>query len=123
MLYQIEIIQRDIDFSQQAVIRPTVDFRRLELVAVVTNFDPAEEVEALAPIPTPNAAGTITGTNGISGTTGISGTFGITATHGVDANPPLTGLERSSGAAATSRHPCSGTSRAVSRTDRRDEDP
>lgn len=87
----VEIIQRDIDFSQQAVIRPTVDFRRLELVAVVTNFDPAEEVEALAPIPTPNAAGTITGTNGISGTTGISGTFGITATNGVDANPPLTG--------------------------------
>ena len=40
----VAIRQRDIDFSQQAVVRPTVDFRRLELVAVVTNFNPHEDV-------------------------------------------------------------------------------
>ncbi len=38
----IQINQRDIDVYQQAVIRPTVDFASLELVAVVTNFDPLE---------------------------------------------------------------------------------
>lgn len=46
----VEIRQRDIDVFQQAVVRPTVDFPRLELVMVVTNFDPLEELpELLAP--------------------------------------------------------------------------
>ncbi|HXF60533.1 MAG TPA: rod shape-determining protein MreC [Caldilineaceae bacterium] len=46
----VEIHQRDIDVFQQAVVRPTVDFSRLELVMVVTNFDPNEDVpELLAP--------------------------------------------------------------------------
>lgn len=46
----VEIRQRDIDVFQQAVVRPTVDFPRLELVMVVTNFDPLEEVpDLLAP--------------------------------------------------------------------------
>lgn len=40
-----EIIQRDIDVFQQAVVRPSVDFGSLELVAVVTNFDPLEVVD------------------------------------------------------------------------------
>ncbi len=43
----VEIRQRDIDVFQQAVVRPTVDFPRLELVMVVTNFDPLEEVPDL----------------------------------------------------------------------------
>jgi rod shape-determining protein MreC len=40
----IEIRQRDIDVVQQAVVRPWVDFSRLELVAVVTNFVQLEEI-------------------------------------------------------------------------------
>jgi rod shape-determining protein MreC len=43
----VEIRQRDIDVFQQAVVRPTVDFRRLELVMIVTNFDPLEDVPEL----------------------------------------------------------------------------
>lgn len=43
----VEIHQRDIDVFQQAVVRPTVDFSRLELVMVVTNFDPLEDVPEL----------------------------------------------------------------------------
>jgi rod shape-determining protein MreC len=39
-----EIRQRDIDVVQQAVVRPQVDFSRLELVAVVTNFERSEEL-------------------------------------------------------------------------------
>ena len=37
-----DIIQRDIDVFQQAIVRPTVDFGSLELVMVVTNFNPLE---------------------------------------------------------------------------------
>jgi rod shape-determining protein MreC len=43
----VEIRQRDIDVFQQAVVHPTVDFPSLELVMVVTNFDPAENVPGL----------------------------------------------------------------------------
>ena len=43
----VEIRQRDIDVFQQAIIRPTVDLSRLELVMVVTNFDPLEDVPEL----------------------------------------------------------------------------
>jgi rod shape-determining protein MreC len=39
-----EVRQRDIDVVQQAVVRPQVDFSRLELVAVVTNFERSEEL-------------------------------------------------------------------------------
>lgn len=49
-----EIFQRDIDVFQQAVIEPTVDFGSLELVAVVTNFDPLEDIgEELVPLNVP----------------------------------------------------------------------
>lgn len=52
----MEIRQRDIDVFQQAVVRPTVDFPRLELVMVVTNFDPLEDVpELLVPESVPAA--------------------------------------------------------------------
>ena len=40
----IEIQQRDEDVSQQAVVRPAVEFDQLDLVLVITNFDPQEEV-------------------------------------------------------------------------------
>ena len=43
----VEIRQRDIDVFQQAVVQPTVDLPRLELVMVVTNFDPLEDVPEL----------------------------------------------------------------------------
>jgi rod shape-determining protein MreC len=41
----IEIRQRDIDVVQQAIVQPLIDFTRLELVSVVTNFDRLEEVD------------------------------------------------------------------------------
>jgi rod shape-determining protein MreC len=43
----VEVRQRDIDVVQQAVVRPQVNFNQLELVAVVTNFDPNEEIPAM----------------------------------------------------------------------------
>ncbi|MBX3015438.1 MAG: rod shape-determining protein MreC [Caldilineaceae bacterium] len=48
----IERRQRDIDIFQQAVVRPSIDFSSLELVAIVTNFDPLEDVPALMIEPT-----------------------------------------------------------------------
>lgn len=42
-----EVRQRDFETFQEAVIRPTVDFGRLEMVMVVTNFDPLEVVPEL----------------------------------------------------------------------------
>ncbi len=42
-----EIRQRDFETFQEAVIRPTVDFARLEMVMVITNFDPLEMVPEL----------------------------------------------------------------------------
>jgi rod shape-determining protein MreC len=68
-----EIRQRDIDVVQQAVVRPQLDFSRLELVAVVTNFDPLEEVPALMADPSVapdlGAATPLTGTAPLTGTT------------------------------------------------------
>jgi len=40
----VERRQRDIDIFQQAVVRPIIDFRQLEVVAIVTNFNPLENV-------------------------------------------------------------------------------
>ena len=36
----VEVRQRDINVVQEAVVRPAVDFGRLEFVMVITNFDP-----------------------------------------------------------------------------------
>jgi rod shape-determining protein MreC len=36
----IEVKKKDFDMYQQAVVRPTVDFNRLEFVLVITNFQP-----------------------------------------------------------------------------------
>jgi rod shape-determining protein MreC len=35
-----EVTKQDFDMYQQAVVRPTVDFNRLEFVLVITNFEP-----------------------------------------------------------------------------------
>ncbi len=43
----VERRQRDIDIFQQAVVEPSIDFSRLELVAIVTNFSPVENQPAL----------------------------------------------------------------------------
>jgi rod shape-determining protein MreC len=40
----IEVLRNDNQAFQQAVVQPTVDFDRLELVLVMTNFPPAGEV-------------------------------------------------------------------------------
>lgn len=56
----VERRQRDIDIFQQAVIRPSIDFSSLELVAIVTNFDPQESVPELLVAPTPAPAETAT---------------------------------------------------------------
>jgi len=74
----IERRQRDIDIFQQAVVRPSIDFSSLELVAIVTNFDPQEEVPALSETPTPDPATLITGTTGITATTAITTTTPVT---------------------------------------------
>jgi len=42
-----EVIQRDYEMFQQARVRPTVDFRNLEHVLVITNFTPYNRLESL----------------------------------------------------------------------------
>ncbi|RIK44817.1 MAG: rod shape-determining protein MreC [Chloroflexi bacterium] len=70
----IEVRQRDVDIVQRAVVRPQVDFSRLELVAVVTNFDPLEELPALlgdVPLPVDlNGSAPLTTTEGLQGEIG-----------------------------------------------------
>ena len=54
----VEITQRDIDVFQNATVQPTVDFSRLELVMIVTNFDPLETTPELLPeVETPAEGG------------------------------------------------------------------
>ena len=36
----VEVKKKDFDMYQQAVVRPTVDFNRLEFVLIITNFQP-----------------------------------------------------------------------------------
>jgi rod shape-determining protein MreC len=50
----IEVRQRDFEVFQEAVVRPIVDFDRLEFVLIVTNFDPLEFVPGLDVIPDAN---------------------------------------------------------------------
>lgn len=47
----IEVRQRDFEVFQEAVVRPIVDFDRLEFVLIVTNFDPLEFVPGLDAVP------------------------------------------------------------------------
>lgn len=46
----IEIRQKDYEMFQQAILRPTVDFDRLEVVLIITNFVPLG-LEGLEPAP------------------------------------------------------------------------
>lgn len=86
----VQIIQRDIDFSQQAIVQPTVDFKRLELVAVVTNFDPKEYVIDLDSTPSTNATGTLTDTNSLTNTGVLTNTTPFTTTGNLDASDGIT---------------------------------
>ena len=63
----VEKRQRDIDVFQQAVVQPTVDFSRLELVMVVTNFDPLENVPELLVPPGAAAGEETSGEEGAAG--------------------------------------------------------
>ena len=63
----VEKRQRDIDVFQQAVVQPTVDFSRLELVMVVTNFDPLENVPELLVPPSAPADEATPGDGGEAG--------------------------------------------------------
>ena len=47
----IEVRQRDFEVFQEAVVRPIVDFGRLEFVLIVTNFNPLEFVPGLDVLP------------------------------------------------------------------------
>ncbi len=47
----IEVRQRDFEVFQEAVVRPIVDFDRLEFVLIVTSFDPLEFVPGLDAVP------------------------------------------------------------------------
>jgi rod shape-determining protein MreC len=51
----VDVRQRDVNVFQEAVVRPTVNFGRLEFVMVITNFDPIESVPQLDTLPTPSA--------------------------------------------------------------------
>lgn len=79
----IEVRQRDIDVVQQAVVRSQVNFNQLELVAVVTNFDPNEEIPAMLagePLaPDLGAAIPLTATDTLTGTTPLTATEALPA--------------------------------------------
>ena len=47
----VDVRQKDVDVFQEAIVRPTVNFGRLEFVMVVTNFDPFESVPFLDTLP------------------------------------------------------------------------
>lgn len=66
----IERRQQDIDIFQQAVVRPSIDFSSLELVAIVTNFDRQENENdvVLQPTPDPTIQGTVSVTPAITTT-------------------------------------------------------
>ncbi|NOZ73294.1 MAG: rod shape-determining protein MreC [Chloroflexi bacterium] len=52
-----EVIHNDNKMFQQAIVKPTVNFNRLELVLVITRFTPSEESEIPLPeSPTPTPA-------------------------------------------------------------------
>jgi rod shape-determining protein MreC len=48
----LNVRKRDFELFQQASIQPAVDFARLEIVLVITNFRPVD-IEPLVPIPPP----------------------------------------------------------------------
>jgi rod shape-determining protein MreC len=49
----VDVRQRDVNVFQEAVVRPTANFGRLEFVMVITNYDPFEFVPSLDTLPEP----------------------------------------------------------------------
>jgi rod shape-determining protein MreC len=49
----VDVRQRDVNVFQEAVVRPTVNFGRLEFVMVITNYEPFEFVPSLDTLPEP----------------------------------------------------------------------
>lgn len=84
----IERRQRDIDILQQAIVRPSIDFSRLELVAIVTNFDPLESI----PEAEVNASAVITGSDILTGTFGIPETGTTVPTETIPAETSVPAL-------------------------------
>ena len=74
----IERRQRDIDIFQQAVVQPEIDFSRLDLVAIVTNFEPVENQSEV--VVRDGADGSLLPTEGISATLTISPTVTVSPT-------------------------------------------
>lgn len=68
----IERRQRDIDIFQQAVVRPSIDFSSLELVAIVTNFDRRENESDVVLQPTPDPAATTGADAATNGTLSVT---------------------------------------------------
>ncbi len=56
----IDVHKRDTDLFQEAVVRPSVDFNRLEFVLIVKKFTPTDITSEPTPTPTPTAAPTKT---------------------------------------------------------------
>ncbi len=48
----ISVRSLDVELFQQAVVQPTVDFSQLQIVLVITNFQPVD-ISPLVPVPTP----------------------------------------------------------------------
>lgn len=64
----VQIDQRDEEVFQQAIVQPAVDFDQLELVLIITNFDPLADLPELlpenAPVPDEGAEETPGGATG-----------------------------------------------------------
>ncbi len=56
----VGIEKRDVDLFQSARLRPAADYDRLTVLLVITNFDPIEAADDLAPTPTPTPTPTAT---------------------------------------------------------------
>lgn len=56
----IGVDKHDVNLFQTAKLRPAADYDRLTVLLVITNFDPIEAAEDLAPTPTPTPTPTAT---------------------------------------------------------------
>jgi rod shape-determining protein MreC len=56
----VGIEKRDVDLFQSAHLRPAADYDRLTVLLVITNFEPIEPADDLAPTPTPTPTPTAT---------------------------------------------------------------
>lgn len=56
----IGVDKHDVNLFQTAKLRPAADYDRLTVLLVITNFDPIEATEDLAPTPTPTPTPTAT---------------------------------------------------------------